>query len=295
MKWEAEKSRLVKTAGRWGNERLDQATAAFCFHAVFALASFLLVAGAVAGLIWGREAGNQQLLADIQARFGPQGAEFAGVVLGQAKDVRSGGTAALIGVIGSLIAASNLVVQYRYLLRQIRGLPVEQVTFLRGIVQKLIAAGKALLVILVVLVSLTASTFATSQIPSNWANIASATSLLFVFGLILVAMKVGLRRPLDTLWIPALVTTAGFTLLRFGMGLYLSRFAGLQIYGAAGSFIAVVLWVQFTSLVFFFGMTWAQTSPTESPSNGDASEGAPDAPVVLEPSPRTTAERVPFD
>jgi membrane protein len=54
-------------------------------------------------------------------------------------------------------------------------------------------------------------------------------------------------------WVGAAVTAVLFTLGKYLIGLYLGRAGVTSAYGAAGSFVAVLLWIYYSSLIFLFG------------------------------------------
>jgi membrane protein len=49
------------------------------------------------------------------------------------------------------------------------------------------------------------------------------------------------------------VTAALFSIGKLAIGLYLGRSSVGSAYGAAGSFVVLLLWVYYSALVFFFG------------------------------------------
>jgi membrane protein len=51
----------------------------------------------------------------------------------------------------------------------------------------------------------------------------------------------------------AVVTAALFLLGKWGIGLYLGRGAVASAYGAAGSVVALLLWIYYSAQIFFFG------------------------------------------
>jgi len=51
----------------------------------------------------------------------------------------------------------------------------------------------------------------------------------------------------------AILTAALFTIGKYLIGLYLGRSGTATSYGAAGSFVLVVLWIYYSSLIFLFG------------------------------------------
>jgi membrane protein len=59
-------------------------------------------------------------------------------------------------------------------------------------------------------------------------------------------------------WIGAGLTAILFTLGKFLLGLYLGRSAVASSYGAAGSFIVVLLWVYYSSQILFAGVEFTK-------------------------------------
>src|SRR5262249_26482439 len=54
-------------------------------------------------------------------------------------------------------------------------------------------------------------------------------------------------------WVGATVTALLFTLGKYALGLYLGRSAVGSAYGAAGSFVVLLLWVYYSSQIVLFG------------------------------------------
>ena len=54
-------------------------------------------------------------------------------------------------------------------------------------------------------------------------------------------------------WVGAAVTALLFTLGKSLIGLYLGRSEAASVYGAAGSFVVILLWIYYSAQVFFFG------------------------------------------
>jgi len=59
-------------------------------------------------------------------------------------------------------------------------------------------------------------------------------------------------------WIGAALTSLLFTVGKFLIGFYLGSSGVASAYGAAGSLITVLLWVYYSSLIFFFGAEFTQ-------------------------------------
>jgi YihY family inner membrane protein len=67
-------------------------------------------------------------------------------------------------------------------------------------------------------------------------------------------------------WEGAIATAFFFTIGKFLIGLYLGRAGVGSAYGAAGSIIVVIVWIYYSSMIFFFGaeLTHVLARPKQS-------------------------------
>ena len=61
------------------------------------------------------------------------------------------------------------------------------------------------------------------------------------------------RTPWREVWEGALATALLFTVGKALLGLYLGKAAVGSAYGAAGSLVAVIVWVYYSAMIFYFG------------------------------------------
>jgi membrane protein len=59
-------------------------------------------------------------------------------------------------------------------------------------------------------------------------------------------------------WVGAVVTALLFNLGQIGLGLYLGHSSTASAYGAAGSFMVLILWLYYSTLILFYGAGWTQ-------------------------------------
>ena len=81
-------------------------------------------------------------------------------------------------------------------------------------------------------------------------------------------------------WIGAAMTTLLFMLGQLGLGWYVGKVSAESTYGAAGSLVAVLLWVYWTSQILFFGAEFTQVYANKFGSKLLPSPGA--IPVTAE-------------
>jgi membrane protein len=80
----------------------------------------------------------------------------------------------------------------------------------------------------------------------------SFTVITLIFGLLFKVLPDAKIRWKD-IWIGAIITTALFTLGKLLIGVYLGNSDLTSVYGAAGSFALILIWVYFSTIILLFG------------------------------------------
>jgi membrane protein len=261
---------------QWIDDNPFQLAAALAYYTLFSMAPLLLIAVAVAGLVFGREASQNQIIGGIQDLVGVQSARAIQAIIesaGQRTD--SGFFASAIGMIFLLLGAGGVVGQLQDSLNTIwhvvpksgRGL----VGFLRD---RLISYSMVLSVGFLLLVSLVISAVLTaiSEIVGGFLSIDAATAnildFLVSFAFITLLFAVIYKFVPDAriswrdVWVGAATTSLLFSFGKFLIGFYLGHSTATSIYGAAGSLVTLLLWVYYSSLMFFFGAELTQVYAT---------------------------------
>ena len=103
---------LLKTAlVGWWNDRAMSLGASIAFFTVFSLAPMLLVAIAVAGLVFGREAAQGAIVAQLAGLTGGQTAAALEGMIASAGSFDSGAIGLLIGVATFLLLATGAIIE----------------------------------------------------------------------------------------------------------------------------------------------------------------------------------------
>ena len=267
MRWK-DLFRLVKeTTYGWLGGSSFQFGAALAFYASFALAPTLLIAMAVAGLLFGQDAARGQVHALLEETTGPLVAKAIADMLTYVHVSRTGWTATLVGVGFVLFAATGMFAQLQMALNSIWGVQNKPGQGLWGMLRGrcfafllLIAIGALLLLLLIantVLVAL--ETYLPDSDWSgqryvwegvNWLLLLGLQTLFFVMTYKLLPDVIITWREV---WIGAAITAVLFAFGNFLMSHSLCRVAGEFAYGAAGSLVVVMFWVYYSSQVVLFG------------------------------------------
>ncbi len=258
---------LVRDATRaWSVHRASTMGAALAFYATFSIAPVLVIAIAVAGAVFGAEAARGEVVTQISGITGEGAAETIQSLLEQAYHADLGFWASAIAVVTLLIAATSVFAELKDSLDIIwDAKPPERsgvMTLLRG---RLLSFGLILTVGFLLLLSLvlSAGLAALTKYWGGWfertAWLLELINSLFSFAVV-SALFAAIYKWLPDPWIAwrdvavgAMATAALFTLGKFLIGFYLGHSDIASGFGAAGSLILILLWVYYSSQIFFFG------------------------------------------
>lgn len=255
----------------WLDHRASSKGAALAFYTLFSLAPVLVLVIAVAGFFYGAEAAQGQLLTQLRGLVGPQGAETIQAILAGARDKESGFFATIVATVLLLIGATTVFAELKDSLDEIWDVPPPKNAGFWNLVRtRLLSFGLILVLGFLLMVSLVVSAalaVVEEYIGGMWKEaavvmgwIAWAVSFLVIATLFGVIYKLLPRIKLS--WhdviIGALGTAAMFTLGKFGIGLYIGNSGAADSFGAAGSLIALLLWVYYSAQIFFLGAEFAR-------------------------------------
>src|SRR5215218_2894392 len=100
---------LKQTFSDWSEDKAPRLAAALAYYTVFALAPLLVIAIAVAGLFFGREAATNQIGQQASGLLGPTAGEAINTMVQRANENKGGGIiASIIGLATLLFAASGV-------------------------------------------------------------------------------------------------------------------------------------------------------------------------------------------
>src|SRR5689334_8621464 len=99
---------LIQAVKSWSNDYAPSMGAAISYYTVFSLAPLLVIVIAVAGAVFGREAVQGLISAQIAGIVGPQGAKMVEGLIAAASDTDKGLIAGLISVVVLIVGATTV-------------------------------------------------------------------------------------------------------------------------------------------------------------------------------------------
>ena len=283
---------LIKESFKeWRKDGALDLGAALAYYTIFSLAPLLLIVIGVAGLVWGREAVQGQLVAQLQGLVGPQGGQAIQTIVANAGKHGNGVLATIVGVVTILFGATGVFVQLQNALNRVWSVEAKPGKGLWSFIRtRLISFGMVLGIGFLLLVSLVLSaavaalnTWAIGMMPGVEVLVQILTFLVsFALTTLLIAMIYKVLPDVEIawrdVWIGAATTALLFTVGKFLIGLYLAKSSVASTYGAAGSLVILLLWIYYSSQILFLGAEFTEVYASRYGSRIRPSEHA--VPVV---------------
>ena len=271
LAWRDWVSLLRETVREWQDDRCLRLGAAIAFYTLLSLAPLLVVTIALVALVLGDQMAQSEVMGRVEALLGADTAATVRGMVERASQPRSGLVATAIGLGLSVLGASGLFGQLQQALNEIWDVPPRPGRGWRGMLRdRATSFAMLLLVGFLLLVSLGAGaalTALSSRIADLFPGAAVATrSVDVVVSLLLSALLFGMlfkflpdtKLRWSDVAVGAFVTAGLFAVGRLAISWYLGRATGTSVYGAAGSLVALLLWIYYSSQLLFFGAEFTQ-------------------------------------
>lgn len=265
---------IKDTYRAWSADKAPRLGAAVAYYSVFSLAPLLVIAIAVAGLVFGEQAAKGVLVDQLTGTVGRPQAEFLDAMIRSASSsVRSGITATVIGLITLLVGASGVFSSLQDALNTIwKVMPKPDRWFWEMIRDRLwsfllvLLTGLLLLLLLGITVLLEAinaldflnQAWTKSGLPGVsylWqiANLVISFGFVTVFFALIYKILPDVKMPWRDVWVGAAVAALLFTIGKLLLGLYLGRSSVTSSYGIAGALVGILIWVYYSAQILLFG------------------------------------------
>lgn len=265
-------SLLKQTAEEWLAHNAPRMGAAIAFYTVSSLAPLLIIAIGVAALFFGQQAAEGQIVSQMQSLVGQSGAEALQAMLAGARRHSSGALPTAIGLATLFVTSTGLFVEMQDDLNTVwDAKPKPDQSSVRALLRSrilsfglVLGVGFLLLVSLIISAVLSALDGSLSRLVPSYPRLLQLTNQLISFFIVslLFAMMYKVLPDAKIAWRDVIIGSAFtallFTLGKFLIGLYLGHSFVASAYGAAGSFVIILVWIYYSSLLFFFGAEFTQ-------------------------------------
>jgi membrane protein len=293
MSGPARKSSLLLRAGllaketisHWSRDDAPRLAAALAYYAVLATAPLLVISVAVADLVFGQKAVNNELASEIQSLVGGEVAQAIQAAILGSHRAAAGSIATALSIATLIVGASSVIVELHDALNLIWGVKPPPESTWRGDLFRflkerlfsaliVIAAGSLLLISLLLSASISAvETFFRPLLPtSGWMLHSAEFVASFVVVTFLFAAVYKLIPDVRLNWrdvaIGASVTSLLFTIGKQLIALYLVRVGFESTYGAAWAVVLLFVWIYYSAQLFFLGAEFTKVYTRRYGSHG---------------------------
>ena len=256
---------LKQAAENWSTHQASTIGAALAFYCAFSLAPLLVILVAIVGRIVGAKVAYGYVAVQLSTLLGAGSAQIVLAAV-RSSQTQQGTIATLLSIATLIIGATTVFAVLELALEQMWGIETRASRGWRGFVRtRLMSLGVILAMGFLLLVSLSITTavsslhsFVAQQYP-GFVLLTEGLNLLVSLGMstLVVALIYQYMPARRLAWkavvYGALVTALLFHAGRWAIGSYLGMSIEPSAFGAAASFVALLLWLYYSAQIFLFG------------------------------------------
>ncbi len=290
---------LSATYTKWTADHAQGLGAALAFYTIFSLAPLLLIVIAIAGLVFGQEAAEGQIIGQIQSLVGEESAKAIQSMIEEARKPAAGIIATVLAIVMMLLGATGVFAQLQEALNtiwRVEEKPGEGMwkTLKDRFISLIAILGTGFLLLISLVISAGLSAVGTTlehflPIPEfllQLINVFVSFAIVTLLFAMIYKLLPDISIQWGDVWIGALITSLLFTIGKSLIGLYLGNSNVGMAYGAAGSLVVILIWVYYASQIFLLG---AEFTSVYAASHGSQLQPAHNAMPAHPSSPRKVA------
>jgi len=254
---------IKDTFKEWTEDKVPRLSAALAFYTMLSLAPLLIIIFKVVSFFMRGKNTTQQIEGYLSSVSSPQAADTFKQILEKGQQPNTGLIATLVSLVILLLSASGVFGELQTSMNEVWEIaPRPNRGIMATIKDRFFSMTLVLGVAFLLLVSLVISAVltsvghkmmpATSVISKILEIVVSIGVITCLFALIFKYLPDAVVR-WKYVWIGAVVTSVLFTIGKWGLGIYLSKGTTASVFGAMGSLVALLIWVYYSSQIFFFG------------------------------------------
>ncbi|MEQ9443249.1 MAG: YihY/virulence factor BrkB family protein [Cyclobacteriaceae bacterium] len=263
---------LKKTYFEWNADDPFRQSAVIAYYSIFSLPALLIIIIKVVGQIWSEEAVRGEIAGQISSAVGEQAAEQVQTMIASASQQGDSVIAIAVGVATLVFGATGVFVQLQRSLNQAWEVEAKPEAGIAKIaLDRVLSLGFIFAIGFLLLISLVLTT--ALQALSGFIQRNLPEYLLYVFHIVEIVVSLGVITTLfamiykflpdakvewRSVWVGALVTAILFVIGKEALGIYFGQTDPGSAFGAAGSLILILLWVNYSALIFLFGAEFTQ-------------------------------------
>ncbi len=259
------------TLKEWQEDKAARLAAALSYYTAFSIAPLLIIVIAIAALVLGQDAAQGEIVSQLKGLIGLQGAEAIQEMIKNSRKPTEGIIATIISFVILAFGATGVFTELQDALNTIWEVAPKPGQGVKAVVKNrflsfamILGIGFILLVSLVLSSALAGLSNYFGHYLPDVVLIARIANFVISFAVITLLFAMIYRVLPDVkiawgdVWLGAAITSLLFSIGKWGIGLYLGNSSVGSTYGAAGSFVVFLLWVNYSAQILFFGAEFTQ-------------------------------------
>jgi membrane protein len=267
IKFKDLKSILSKTVNNWNDSDPFRQSATISYFAIFSIPGLLMIIIWAAGIFFGEDAVRGEVSNQLGDVMGGGTAKSVEGILEQSTVEDSNVFMKIIGIGALVYGATTLFFQLQKTLNYLWDVEaVPENNFKKLLVDRVSSLGLILVLAFLLLITLVLSSVI--AVVSEWITrnfggavyfLVEIVNFLISFGIVTVLFAIMFKVLPDveirwkSVWVGAIVTALLFAIGKTALGIYFGMADPTSSFGAAGTVILLMLWVNYTCLILFFG------------------------------------------
>lgn len=258
---------LKNSANKYKKDNPVRLAGTTAYFAVFAMAPIIIIVVSVLGILLDQESIQEKIFVEIQNLIGEQGKEYIKGLVSNFRGTRRNITGTIIGFVIFIFTSTTFFTVLQRSLNyvwRIRAKPSNG--FLKFLKDRLISLAFILSFGFILLISLLVDAalavlgdYLTGLFPNITLSLMALINIIISFAVITVIFAMIFKYLPDAVikwkvtWVGALITAVLFSGGEWLIGFAIGSADISIMYGAAGSLVIILLWIFYSSIVFFFG------------------------------------------
>lgn len=258
---------LKQTFKEWNDSNASKDSASLAYYAIFSIPGLLIIIIWIAGYFLGEEAIRGQISSQINGVMGEESAKSIEEMIASGLIDKQNIFMKIVGVFSLIFGATTIFFQLQKSLNSLWDVEAApKKAFLKYILDRANSLGMILVIGFLLMITMLMSamiaifnSFIKSKIGFGTFYLVDAMNYIFGFAMVVLLFALMFKVLPDisiswkSVWIGAIFTAVLFTLGKFLLGVYFSEFKPTSTFGKAGTVILIMMWINYTSSLIFFG------------------------------------------
>lgn len=258
---------LKDTFAEWNNSSASKDSASLAYYAIFSIPGLLIIIIWIAGNFFGEEAIRGEISNQISGLMGKDVAKsIEGMIAGALID-KQNIFMKIVGIGSLVFGSTTLFFQLQHTLNTLWDVEAApKKAFVKFLLDRANSLGMILILGFLLMITMILSSMI--SLFNNWitnyfgletymlvefVNFAVGFGLVMLLFALMFKVLPDIRISWKPVWKGALLTTILFTLGKFLLSLYFGNFKPTSTFGAAGTVILIMMWINYSCMLIFFG------------------------------------------